>query len=71
MATLNNNNKTLVFEFGGQLDAWQIQSILYNAGGTSLGEISEYLSEKEGWNEKNINELVDFINSEEFNEMKF
>lgn len=71
MSKLSNNNKTLDFNSGAQLDAWQIQSILHNAGGTSHHDISEYLSGKDGWNEESINELVNFINSEEFNKMEF
>ena len=71
MTTLSNNNRTVDFEFGGQLDAWQVQSILHNAESASYEDIFEYLSGKEGWNERNIKEFVEFVNSEEFDQMKF
>ena len=71
MANLTNNNKSVDFSFGGQLDAWQIQSILHNAGSSEKEDILDYLSGKDGWNEDNINEFIDFINSEEFNELHF
>lgn len=72
MATLSNNNQTVDFNFGGSLDAWQVQDICAgNAGNRASDEqIKEYLLD-EGWEEDHANEFIEFANSDLIKKMKF
>jgi hypothetical protein len=70
MATLINNNTAVNFKFGGSLDSDQIKSILAGNGGNRATDeqIREYLS-NEGWQVKEIDEFIDFANSELIDQM--
>jgi hypothetical protein len=69
MKTLSNDKKSVNFEFGGQLDAWQVEAICQkNSKDEKL--IREYLKE-EDWSDEAIEEFIDFINSDLINEMIF
>ena len=70
MATLQNNKNTVRFNFGGELEFSQVQSICSgNAGNRATDEeVKEYLI-NEGWEKDNINEFLEFINSDLVDEM--
>lgn len=73
MATLSNDKKTVNFNFGGQLDNFQVESICQQNSNND-DEIREYLKEKtsDGWvNDEAIQEFLDFKNSDLINEMIF
>ena len=71
MATLSDDKKSVNFNFGGQLDNWQVEAICQKS--KTDNEIREYLKERgnEGWDENAIEELIEFTNSELINEMIF
>jgi len=68
---LSDDKKSVDFSFGGQLDSWQVKSILHSCNNND--EIREYLkNEKDGsWNDSSIDEFIEFKNSELINEMMF
>jgi len=73
MATLSNDKKSVNFNFGGQLDNWQVESICQQNRNNDE-EIREYFKERanEGWETpESIEEFIDFKNSELIGEMIF
>jgi len=70
MVTLQNNKNTVRFNFGGELEFSQVQNICSgNAGNRATDEeVKEYLI-NEGWEKDNINEFLEFINSDLVDEM--
>jgi len=71
MATLESDKKSVNFNFGGQLDSWQVEAICQK--NKTDNEIRDYLKERgnEGWDENAIEEFIEFKNSELINEMIF
>jgi hypothetical protein len=69
MKTLSNDKKSVNFDFGGQLDNWQVEFICQQNSNND-DEIREYL-EIEDWNNEAIEEFIEFKNSELINEMIF
>ena len=71
MATLSNDKKSVDFDFGGQLDNWQVEAICQQ--NSNDDEIREWLKGKknEGWNDEAIEEFIEFKNSDLIAEMVF
>lgn len=72
MATLTKDKRTVDFDFGGQLDNWQIETIL-TMNNNNDDNIREYLAngKRDVWSKDMIEEFISFKNSELLDEMIF